>query len=94
MRTTLATLAEGYDLLVIDTPPLLAASDAAILATISDGVILVLRAGRTESAAAQQSMQQLNAVGARVVGAVLNDPDTKVPQYGAYYRYEYSASEA
>ncbi|MDQ3081681.1 MAG: polysaccharide biosynthesis tyrosine autokinase [Gemmatimonadota bacterium] len=94
MRTTLATLAEGYDLLVIDTPPLLAASDAAILATITDGVILVLRAGRTESAAAQQSMQQLNAVGARVVGAVLNDPDTKVPQYGAYYRYEYSASEA
>lgn len=92
MRAALASLAEGYDLLVIDTPPLLAASDAAILATISDGVILVLRAGQTESAAALQSMQQLNAVGARVVGAVLNDPDTKVPQYGAYYRYEYSAA--
>lgn len=92
MRKTLTSLAEGYDLLIVDTPPLLAASDAAILSTICDGVIVVLRAGRTESAAALQSMQQLNAVGARVVGAVLNDPDTKVPQYGAYYRYEYSAA--
>ncbi|HVF38381.1 MAG TPA: polysaccharide biosynthesis tyrosine autokinase [Gemmatimonadaceae bacterium] len=93
MRRTLTQLMEGYDLVVIDTPPLLAASDAAILATLVDGVILVLRAGQTESAAAIQSMQQLNAVGARVVGAVLNDPDMQVPRYGAYYRYEYSAAE-
>lgn len=91
MRRTLASLSESYDLLVVDTPPLLAASDAAILATLADGVILVLRAGVTQRSAAQQSAQQLNAVGARVVGAVLNDPDTQVPRYGAYYRYEYYA---
>ncbi len=91
-RTTFATLTEGYDLIVIDTPPLLAASDAAILATLSNGVVLVLRAGSTDNAAAQQAVQQLNAVGARIVGAVLNDPDTQVPKYGAYYHYEYSAA--
>jgi tyrosine-protein kinase Etk/Wzc len=90
-RKTFATLIEGYDLLVIDTPPLLAASDAAILATIANGVVLVLRAGATQTAAAQQSVQQLNAVGARIVGAVLNDPDTQVPRYGAYYKYDYAA---
>ncbi|MBA3340355.1 MAG: polysaccharide biosynthesis tyrosine autokinase [Gemmatimonadaceae bacterium] len=92
MRRALASLGEAYDLVVIDTPPLLAASDAAILATLADGVVLVLRAGQTENAAAQQAMQQLNAVGARVIGAVLNDPDTKVPQYGAYYRYDYAGA--
>lgn len=89
MRRTLQMLSEGYDILVIDTPPLLAASDAAVLSTLVDGVLMVLRAGSTDVAAAQQSMEQLKAVGARVVGAVLNDPDTKVPEYGAYYRYEY-----
>jgi capsular exopolysaccharide synthesis family protein len=89
-RNTLTALTEGYDLVVIDTPPLLAASDAAILATLANGVIMVLRAGATESAAAQQSLQQLTSVGARIIGAVLNDPDTQVPKYGAYYKYDYS----
>src|SRR4029079_15297369 len=86
-RRVLESLAEGFDVLIIDTPPLLAASDAAVLGTLVDGVILVLRAGSTDISAAQQSMEQQKAVGARV-GAVLNDPDTKVPEYGAYYRYE------
>jgi tyrosine-protein kinase Etk/Wzc len=94
MRRTMTTLTEGYDLVILDTPPLLAASDAAILATLADGAILVLRAGSTENAAAQQAVQQLNSVGARIVGAVLNDPDAQVPKYGAYYEYEYSAAEA
>jgi capsular exopolysaccharide synthesis family protein len=89
-RDMLAKLTEGYDLVILDTPPLLAASDAAILATLSDGVIMVLRAGSTESAAAQQAMQQLNAIGARVVGAVLNDPESEVAKYGAYYEYNYT----
>ncbi|MEO8577883.1 MAG: CpsD/CapB family tyrosine-protein kinase, partial [Gemmatimonadales bacterium] len=84
-----AQLTEGYDLMVIDTPPLLAASDAAILATLADGVILVLRAGSTEGNAAQQAMQQLRALDVRIVGAILNDPDSQVARYGAYYQYSY-----
>jgi capsular exopolysaccharide synthesis family protein len=90
----LANLTEGYDLLILDTPPLLAASDAAILATLSDGVIMVLRAGGTETNAAQQATQQLVAIGARIVGAVLNDPDSQVAKFGAYYEYSYSYREA
>ena len=92
MRKCLAELSEAYDLIILDTPPLLAASDGAILATLSDGVVLVLRAGATESDAAQQAIQQLAAVGARVVGAVLNDPDAKVPKYSGYYHYEYAGA--
>jgi tyrosine-protein kinase Etk/Wzc len=93
-RRKIAELTEGYDLVIIDTPPLLAAADAAIVATLASGVILVVRAGATENAAAQQSAQQLNSVGARIVGAVLNDPDAQVPRYGAYYKYDYSTVES
>jgi capsular exopolysaccharide synthesis family protein len=92
-KQKLANLTEGYDLLILDTPPLLAASDAAILATLSDGVIMVLRAGGTETNAAQQATQQLVAIGARIVGAVLNDPDSQVAKFGAYYEYNYSYRE-
>jgi succinoglycan biosynthesis transport protein ExoP len=90
-KEKLRELNGGYDLLILDTPPLLAASDAAILATLSDGVIMVLRAGSTETNAAQQATQQLLTIGARVVGAVLNDPDSQVAKFGAYYEYNYSA---
>ncbi len=91
MKRSLASLGEAFDMIVIDSPPLLAASDAAILATIADGVVLVVRAGQTEAEAGQQAMNQLMAVGARVVGAVLNDPDAKVQSYGGYYRYDYAS---
>ena len=93
-KSKLAKLTEGYDLIIIDTPPLLAASDAAIVATLSDGVIIVLRAGSTETAAAQQAMQQLRALGVRIVGAILNDPDSQIAKYGAYYQYSYDYDEA
>ena len=52
----------------------------------------MLKAGSTESEAAQQAMHQLKAVGARIVGAVLNDPDAKVPLYGTHYTYDYAPS--
>jgi capsular exopolysaccharide synthesis family protein len=94
MRKSLAALSEAFDLIILDTPPLLAASDGAILATLCDGVVLVLRAGATQGDAAQQAIRQLAAVGARVVGAVLNDPDAKVPTYSGYYNYEYEYTAA
>jgi Mrp family chromosome partitioning ATPase len=84
-------LSEAFDLIILDTPPLLAASDAAILSTVVDGTVIVVRAGVTELEAGQQAVQQLRVVGARVIGAVLNDPDAKLPKYGSQYRYEYAA---
>jgi Mrp family chromosome partitioning ATPase len=93
MQEVLAALGESFDLVILDTPPLLAAADAAILGRQSDGVLLVVRAGKTDRAAAQQALQQLHTVGARVVGAVLNDPDAKVAAYGGYFAYDYYGSE-
>lgn len=94
MERVLELLRERFDVIVLDSPPLLAASDASVLGTKTDGVLLVVRAGQTERGAAQQAVQQLAVVGARVVGAVLNDPDAKVPQYGGYYNYEYYGDES
>lgn len=89
MRAALEALGHAYDILILDTPPVHAAADALILGSQSDGVILVLRAGHTDRQVAHDAVQRLAAVGVRVVGAVLNDPDHKVPQYGGYYYYDY-----
>jgi len=94
MREVLDQLRREFDLVILDTPPLLAAADAAVLGKFTDGVLLVVRAGHTDRSAAQHAMQQLRTVGARVVGAVLNDPDAKVASYGGYYYYNYYGAKA
>lgn len=86
-RSTLESLSQQFDIVILDTPPVHVAADALILGSIANGVLLVLRAGYSEREAAQQALQRLLNVGAHVVGAVLNDPDHKVPEYGAYYYY-------
>jgi capsular exopolysaccharide synthesis family protein len=92
MRATLSRLAEDCDVLVLDTPPVLAAADALVLSGYTDGVLLVTRAGRTERVEAQAALQQLHDVHAHVIGAVLNDPDAVVPRSGGrYYYYGYQA---
>ena len=95
MRAALGTLCSRWDVVILDTTPMLAAADAAVLGSFVDGVLLVIRAGRTERGAAQYALEQLRGVGARVVGAVLNDPDAKVPAYGGYYGYyQYAYGES
>jgi capsular exopolysaccharide synthesis family protein len=95
MRATLADLAARYDLVLVDTPPVLAAADAEILGVQTDATVVVVRAGQTERQPAQYAVQQLRAIGARVVGGVLNDPDEKVAGYGRYtYYYDYYSKDA
>jgi len=86
-RTTIESLAAEYDIVILDTPPVHVAADALILGSMANGVLLVLRAGYSEREAAQEALHRLLNVGAHVVGAVLNDPDHKVPEYGSYYYY-------
>jgi capsular exopolysaccharide synthesis family protein len=89
MRSTLEGLCRDYELVILDTPPLIAGPDAAILGSFCDGVLLVIRAGRTEREAGQQAVRQLHTVGARILGSVLNDPDGELPRYSSYYAYQY-----
>jgi polysaccharide biosynthesis transport protein len=94
MRALLQELSKSFDLVILDTPPVLATADAGILASLADGVLLVVRAGQTDRVAAKRAHQQLVNVGARVVGTVLNDPGGEVSQYGDYYYpYDYAVEE-
>jgi capsular exopolysaccharide synthesis family protein len=91
MSTVFETLRAGFDIVIIDSPPILAAAEAPILGSHADGTLLVVRAGRTERGPAAQAARQLTSVGARVVGTVLNDPDAIVPRHdGYYYQYYYN----
>jgi polysaccharide biosynthesis transport protein len=78
---------------VIDSPPVLAVSDAAVLSTLTDATVVVVRAGRTNEEEAQAALDQIAGVGGHVVGAVLNDPDAAISRYGGYYYSKYYGPE-
>lgn len=87
MRSMLATWAREFAIVVVDSPPVLAASDAAVMSTICDATVVVVRAGQTHEEEARQTLRQLSMVGGNVVGAVLNDPDAKIGAGSDYYYY-------
>jgi non-specific protein-tyrosine kinase len=90
MRELLADLHTRSDIIVIDSPPVTALSDAAVLATQTDGVLLVLDAGHTRREVAKRAMDALGRVNARVIGALLNRmPGSGLGYYYYYYHYGY-----
>jgi Mrp family chromosome partitioning ATPase len=92
LQGVLTQLKRDYDVIVLDTPPVLVSADAATLAASSDGVVLVVRAGQTDRGAAELARQRVSAAGGRVLGAVLNDPDGLVSRFdSSYYAYDYPA---
>ena len=66
-------MAKQYDHVVIDTPPVLRVDDARIVAASCDATVLVLRADKSNRKLAEESRDRLMAVGARILGVVLND---------------------
>jgi len=82
-----AQLREQFDLVVIDSPPVLAASETVVLSTSADGVVLVVRAGHTDREVVQHAVHQIASTGGHLVGAVLNDPSEITLRYGSPYYY-------
>ncbi len=76
---------QAYDLIIIDTAPLLPVTDGAIAAARADGAVVVVRYGRTRRGEVERAVDSLRAVDARVVGAVLNGVPVKET---AGYTYE------
>lgn len=74
-----------YDLVIFDTPPVLAVADSQVLANHVDGVLLVVRSKQTEKEAAMKAKEQLVQTKANVLGAVLNDQEVKNSNYYYYY---------
>ncbi|MBK1837284.1 polysaccharide biosynthesis tyrosine autokinase [Azospirillum sp. YIM B02556] len=72
MLSLLVELAERYDVIVLDTPPVLSVSDALILAPLADRVLYVVRWARTASSLASAGIKQVRQVGGRIGGAVLS----------------------
>lgn len=97
MRELLVLLAGRCDVVILDTPPLCVVTDAAVLGTITDGVILVARMGVTHGEALHQAVAEIRGLGARVVGSVLTDVSRREDRYGTrhgYYTYYYDENGA
>jgi polysaccharide biosynthesis transport protein len=88
MHDILAELRHEYDHIVIDTPPTLSVTDAVIMSTRADAVVLVIRSGQTTRQALQRSRDLLAQVNARVSGVLLNAADLNSPDYQYYYEYQ------
>jgi len=89
MADLLKELRKRYDRILIDSPPITAVTDAIILSKSVDGVVLVIRAGDTVREVAKNGLNQLQAVGARILGGVLNAVDIGKDKYYYYYYYQY-----
>jgi Mrp family chromosome partitioning ATPase len=88
MRALLKKLSSQFDFVIMDSPPALAVTDAVLLSTQVNGVLVVLDAGRTKKAHLQQVNEQLNEVNAHVIGTVLNRLSPRGDGYYYYYYYQ------
>lgn len=86
MRTMLAKLAQDY-LVIIDAPPLLPVTDAAVLTRGVDGALIVISTGRTVDAELQQAIDNIRAVGGRPLGIIMNKASKRGMGYSQYYGY-------
>lgn len=87
MQTILESMRQQAEIVLVDTPPTLAVTDGAVLAPTVDGVLLVVRPGKTRASALRQTLEQLRQVKANVLGVVLNDVVTRGRAYGYHYKY-------
>ncbi len=88
LRRFLDEMRRRFDLIIFDTPPLNAATDAVVLGTQVDGVVIVLRAGKTRKEVAQQKMELFKNVHAKIIGVILNGTAVDLAHEGySYYHY-------
>jgi succinoglycan biosynthesis transport protein ExoP len=87
MQEAIDEVRRRYKFVVIDSPPIMAATDAVIISALTDGVLLVVRSGETPKEAFTRSRDLLAAVKSRLLGVVLNAVDSSAPDY--YYSYRY-----
>lgn len=94
MVAVLDQLRRDYDAIVVDAPPILPVTDAALLAAQTGGAILVLRHGKTTRDQAVQACQRLGSVGTQALGTIFNFvPQRAVSTYGYGYGYGYAPTK-
>ena len=92
MEDTLGKLSEIYDYIFLDTSPINIVTDAAVMSSMVDGVLVVVRQGRTDKESVSEAVKKLKFVNANVLGFILNGRLTDIKmgyRYGkrGYYRY-------
>ena len=87
LMEAIAELRKRFKFVVIDSPPIMAATDAVILSVQTDGVLLVVRSGETPKEAFTRTRDLLGSVKCNILGVVLNAVDSSAPDY--YYSYRY-----
>jgi capsular exopolysaccharide synthesis family protein len=87
MKDLMVVLKERYEVIIVDTPPALLLPDIHIIKGLVDGIILVVRAGKTPKEAVEKSIEVLGKE--KMIGIVLNDQKKPI---GKYYRYSYAGS--
>lgn len=100
-QKVLDELRRSYDFVIVDTPPILAVTDSSAVAPRVDGVLLVFRLTKNSRPAAEQARDALSAVGAEILGVVVNASSNRSHRYGGvygayrygYYSDRYSADE-
>jgi non-specific protein-tyrosine kinase len=95
MAEIIRQVGERADTIIIDSPPVIAVTDSAVLAPRVDGVLLVFKPGVTRMGAARQTVEQLQRLGANLLGVVLNEVNLKRSRYYLYHYkgYYYAAHE-
>ena len=95
MRRLLASLSEKFTHIIVDSPPAISFTDASIISTFVDGVILVVHGGRSSRAVVRRAKQQLMDVGANIFGIVLNNVklESRDYYYAGYYSGYYKSDE-
>jgi capsular exopolysaccharide synthesis family protein len=89
MAEILAMVAEQYDVVLLDTPPVVAVTDAVLLAPMVDSVLLILKAGETRIEMAREARDRLQNAGAKRIGVVLNEAEMQnIGDYRSYYYNE------
>ena len=91
MRESLEAVVEEFDMILLDSPPLVSVSDAVALAAFTDGVVLVVHTGKVPHEVIRRAAGQLHAVKGRILGVVMNAVNLKRDgYYYDYYRYYHS----
>jgi non-specific protein-tyrosine kinase len=90
MTEVLRQVHQQADVVIVDTPPVMAVTDAAVLAPKMDGVIIVIRPGTTKLGHTKQTVEQLRRSGASILGVVLNEVEHNRSRYYYYYKGYYT----
>ena len=92
MKLFLERVKQQFDMILLDSPPISSLADASVLGSIVDGVLFIVKVNMANRDLIQKAKDQLETVGANIIGVVLNDVDVKRDgyyKYYYYYNYEY-----